>query len=231
MKHLKVKNWEEFQHYKDRSPPWIKLHRDLLRNYDFIKLSDKSKLHLMLIWLLASQMDNKIPADPKFIKLQIGVNEEIDFKELIGNGFLIDDSDALADRKRGAIVETETEAYSTEVETDYTPAFEELWLIYPALAAKGAKNKAKEKYIKLIKKGISHEEIIRGTERYRDFCQATDCFNKHVTTWLNQSGWTEEWSHNIQPARGGNKNTEDRYANSLASATRKAQETLRMGKD
>jgi len=27
---LRVKNWGKFQHYKDRNPPWIKLHRGLL---------------------------------------------------------------------------------------------------------------------------------------------------------------------------------------------------------
>ena len=32
---LTVRNWSDFQHYKDRSPPWIRLHRDLLDNYEF----------------------------------------------------------------------------------------------------------------------------------------------------------------------------------------------------
>ena len=30
-----VKNWDEFQHYKDRNPPWIKLHNHLLDDYEF----------------------------------------------------------------------------------------------------------------------------------------------------------------------------------------------------
>jgi hypothetical protein len=30
VRYLRVKNWSEFQHYKDRNPPWIKLHRTLL---------------------------------------------------------------------------------------------------------------------------------------------------------------------------------------------------------
>ena len=76
MEYLKVKNWEQFQHYKDRSPPWIKLHRDLLRDYNFNCLQDASKLQLMLIWLLASQMDNKIPADAEYIKQQLCIKHE-----------------------------------------------------------------------------------------------------------------------------------------------------------
>ncbi len=109
MQYLRVKNWDEFQHYKDRSPPWIKLHRDLLRDYNFTRLQDASKLHLMLIWLLASQMDNKIPADADFIRNQLNVKGDVDFKPLIEQGFLIDDSNTLAGRKQLAIVETETE--------------------------------------------------------------------------------------------------------------------------
>lgn len=120
MKYLRVKNWESFQHYKDRNPPWIKLHRDLLRDYDFICLQDASKMQLMLIWLLASQMDNKIPADPDFIKSQLGLQGEVDLKELIDKGFLVDDSNLLADCKQVAIVETEaeTETYRKETETE-----------------------------------------------------------------------------------------------------------------
>ncbi len=118
MQYLKVKNWEEFQHYKDRSPPWIKLHRDLLRDYNFNCLQDASKLQLMLIWLLASQMDNKIPADAEYIKQQLCIKGEVHLKELIDKGFLIDDSGVLAECKQLDIGETEaeTEAYSKEKE-------------------------------------------------------------------------------------------------------------------
>lgn len=118
MKYLRVNNWESFQHYKDRNPPWIKLHRDLLRDYEFNCLQDASKLQLMLIWLLASQMDNKIPADVVFIKSQLGIKGEVCLKELINKGFLVDDSGMLADCKQSAIVETETEAYSEEKEKE-----------------------------------------------------------------------------------------------------------------
>lgn len=117
MKYLRVKNWESFQHYKDRSPPWIKLHRDLLNDYDFGCLQDASKLHLMLIWLLASQMDNKIPADEKFIKSRTGIEGDINLNELIEKGFLVDDSNALASCKQVAIPETEAEERQSRVDT------------------------------------------------------------------------------------------------------------------
>jgi hypothetical protein len=109
LEYLTVKNWSKFQHYKNRTPPWIKLHRDLLRDYDFCRLPDVSKAHLMLLWVLASQMDNKIPNDPKWIQEQLGLEKKINLKELINHGFVSFASRLQADCKQSAIIETEKE--------------------------------------------------------------------------------------------------------------------------
>lgn len=116
MKYLSIKNWEKFQHYKNRTPPWIKLHRDLLRDYDFCCLQDASKLHLVLLWLLASQLDNKIPNDPPWIQKQLGLKSKVNIKDLINQGFIYEASEVLAECKHLAIVETE--AYKEETETE-----------------------------------------------------------------------------------------------------------------
>ena len=102
MEYLKVKNWREFQHYKKRNPPWIKLHAALLRDYEFSRLQDDNKLQLILIWLLASQMDGKIPNDPEWLKKNLGLEDEIDVKPLIEGGFLVDASKVLASCKQSA---------------------------------------------------------------------------------------------------------------------------------
>lgn len=61
---ITVKNWKEFQHYKDRRPPWIKLHRHILDNYEFHCLQDASKALAPCIWLLASEYQGgEIPLD------------------------------------------------------------------------------------------------------------------------------------------------------------------------
>ena len=88
MTHLRVKNWGRFQQYKDRTPPWIKLHTDLLDNYEFSALPDASKAHLILIWVLASKVDNKIPARPDWIATKIFATEPVDLELLIEAGFL-----------------------------------------------------------------------------------------------------------------------------------------------
>jgi hypothetical protein len=110
MAYLRVKNWVEFQHYKDRNPPWIKLHRTLLDDYEFSRLQDASKAHLMLIWLFASQRDGLVPDDPKFLKMKLGLEKEPNLKWFINHGLLIPEqvaSNALADCEQVAPREEE----------------------------------------------------------------------------------------------------------------------------
>ena len=86
--YFRVKNFEEFQHYKDRSPPWIKLYNDLLDNYEFACLQDASKLHLVMIWLLASRNENRLILDAKWIGARINATEEVNLEVLIASGFI-----------------------------------------------------------------------------------------------------------------------------------------------
>jgi hypothetical protein len=120
VQYVAVKNFERFQHYKDRNPPWIKLHAAVFDDYEFGRLQDASKMHLMGIWVLASKCDNRIPADPLWIAKRIGANSPVDLQVLIDAGFLLRlqrASDALDERKQNApLVEEsrgETEAEST----------------------------------------------------------------------------------------------------------------------
>ena len=85
--YFKVKNWDNFQHYKDRNPPWIKLHNQLLDNYEFELLGDSSKGHLLCIWMLASRTQNKMPYDAKWIA-KIGASSKVDLQAIESSGFI-----------------------------------------------------------------------------------------------------------------------------------------------
>lgn len=87
--YLSVPKWDEFQHYKDRAPPWIKLHNSIMENYQFECLPDASKAHLFCIWLLASRTNNKINNDPQWIARRIGANSKVNIDILVENGFLV----------------------------------------------------------------------------------------------------------------------------------------------
>jgi len=117
-KYIQIENWATFQHYKDRDPPWIKLHRSLLLKYEFQCLQDDSKLLLMLLWLLASQLNNKIPADIKYLKENLHI-KKVSLQPLIDSGFITcyqDDSNPIADCEQSAMLEAEAEAYKKEAE-------------------------------------------------------------------------------------------------------------------
>jgi hypothetical protein len=88
MTFLAVKNFEKFQHYKQRNPPWIKLHSSILFDYDFGRLPDASKLHVVGLWLLASKSGNRIPDDPRWIAQRLGASEPVDVELLVSSGFI-----------------------------------------------------------------------------------------------------------------------------------------------
>lgn len=124
---IKPKNWSDFQHYKDRCPPWIKLHKTILDDYDFHTMQDASKALAMCLWLVASEnLSGEIDATPKRLAFRFRQDERKvsgSIIELIDKGFFIvvqDDSNLLAACKQVAPLEEErrgeAEAYKSEAE-------------------------------------------------------------------------------------------------------------------
>jgi hypothetical protein len=115
---LQPKNWAVFQHYKDRCPPWIKLHRDLLNDRVFMCLPLASKALAPLLWLLASESKDGTfdgSLDELVFRLHITPKDYQDgVKPLIDKGFFVVASGVLADCYQDAIPERERE---TETET------------------------------------------------------------------------------------------------------------------
>lgn len=88
MKFIKVKNWERFQHYKDRSPPWVKLYNDMLSSHTWVSSNDASRALMVASMLLASRTNNQIPADPKYWQRVAYLNSPPDFSELVASDFI-----------------------------------------------------------------------------------------------------------------------------------------------
>jgi hypothetical protein len=116
---LQPKNWAVFQHYKDRCPPWIKLHRDLLNDRVFMCLPLASKALAPLLWLLASESKDGTfdgSLDELVFRLHITPKDYQDgVKPLIDKGFFVVASGVLAECYQDAIPETEGET-ETKVE-------------------------------------------------------------------------------------------------------------------
>jgi len=109
-----VKNWKEFQHYKNRCPPWIKLQKSLLDDYGFACLPLASKALAPCIWLIASEdLAGNFDPNPYSIawRLRWPVRDvAIGMISLIEQGFVDDASNVLATCKQLAIPEAEAEA-------------------------------------------------------------------------------------------------------------------------
>jgi len=113
---IKPKNWGDFQHYKDRSPAWIKLHKSLLDDFDFHCLPVASRALAPMLWLLASECkDGLIDCDWDMLAFRLrSTAKEIEkaIKPLIEKGFFVvvqDASNLLAEPERNASLEKRRE--------------------------------------------------------------------------------------------------------------------------
>jgi hypothetical protein len=109
---LTPKNWSAFQHYRDRKPAWIKLHRGLLDDYEFACLPVASRALAPMLWLLASEyQDGAIDASEAEIafRARMSVADLVSaLTPLIDKGFFVA-SNMLAECKHVAIPEREKE--------------------------------------------------------------------------------------------------------------------------
>ena len=78
---MRIKNWDRFQHFKDRKPIWIKLYRDLLDDLNWHELDGKSAKALVMIWLIASEELGKLP-EIKTLAFRLRMSEK-ETKEVV----------------------------------------------------------------------------------------------------------------------------------------------------
>jgi hypothetical protein len=119
-----VRNWRKFQHYKDRNPPWIKLHFELLSSSDWVMLDDASRVLAVAIMLVASRNDGEIDGlstGLDYLQRVAYLRKRPNLKPLIDCGFLEPASgckQTLADARPET--ETETEDIKKEEKTRST---------------------------------------------------------------------------------------------------------------
>lgn len=194
---IKPKNWTDFQHYKDRCPPWIKLHKSILDNYEFHQMQDASKALAMCLWLIASEhLEGEIDATPAKLSFRLRTSEdkiEKSLKELIDNGFFLvvqDASNTLAERKQDAPLDRgETEAETKKnTSGDKSPdGFPKFWETWPASSRKGAKAKCLT-FWKTKKLDAKTDEIIAHVNFMRSEWKDPQYIPAPLT-YLNQQRW------------------------------------------
>ena len=123
MDYIRIIDWDKFQHYKKRNPPWIKLHVSLLDNDAFECLHNDSKVLLICLYLFAARKGNgDIPANVEYLQRKLPLGKKIKLQPLMDAGFIEcyqDDSKMIAkcpiQNRKYLCAETETE---TETETE-----------------------------------------------------------------------------------------------------------------
>ncbi len=122
--YFSVRNFEKFQHYKERNPPWIKLYASILDDFEFNQLTETSRWHLVGLWIVASRMQNRMPFDSDWIRKRINAGKSFNLQLFVDKGFLIVEQDAstmldasktLAECKQNADSETETEERQRQI--------------------------------------------------------------------------------------------------------------------
>lgn len=193
---LHPKNWAEFQHYKDRCPPWIKLHRDLLNDRRYMCLPTASKALAPLLWLLACEskdgsFDGAIAELEWRLRMQ---KKEIEsgLKALIAMGFFmpdgVDTSTVLAECLQDATSEERRE----EIEQSALQAFDGFWSAYPRKQSKGDAQRA---WVKLNPNADLRASILQAIEVQKtseDWTKDNGKFIPHPATWLNGRRWEDE---------------------------------------
>jgi len=139
---MKIKNWDKFQHFKDRRPPWIKLYRDILDDPDWHELDGDTAKTLISLWLIASEdknMHGTLP-DIRRLSFRLRITENVLKQRLtkLNNWLIQDDIIMISDQYQVDAPETETE---TETEKE------------------GEKEGEKEKEVKISKKNKKTSDI------------------------------------------------------------------------
>lgn len=87
MKYLRIKKWEQYQHYKQRDAPWLKLYRSLLVSPMWIESNDHQKALMTSLMLLAMTSGNRILYKPMYIQAVAHLEREPDLKWLMDMDF------------------------------------------------------------------------------------------------------------------------------------------------
>lgn len=90
-RHLEIKNWNDYQHYKANKPAWVKWYRDITNDLGWLAMEDAGKLLFPYMLLVAAENENQIPDDAALISVRLRLKIKIvqeGMASLIDSGFL-----------------------------------------------------------------------------------------------------------------------------------------------
>jgi len=106
-----VRNWDKFQHYGKRNPPWIKNYLELLHDDNYLSLSGGDRAVLHGLWLEYASSRRRLRLDTRSISARLRLRVTNATLERLNHAGFIDvvASKVLATHARSQETETETE--------------------------------------------------------------------------------------------------------------------------
>lgn len=200
---IRVAKWLDYQHYKQRDPPWVKLHRKLLANPDWFALPDSAARLLPELWLIASERGGALPASRVLAFRLHRTDAQIiaGLNSLVANGFLEDASGVLAPRLQDASPEErrgETEQREETTTSDESDdAFEEVWAACP----RGSKKLARGQYRKAVPSKVEHAVLLAEWEGAVKSAREIQ-YVPHLYRWIRDERWQEVNGNGHRPTSG-----------------------------
>jgi len=184
---IKIRNWDEFQHFKDRTPPWIKLYRYLLDDPEWHELSGDDSKVLVMLWLIASEdkaMEGNLPNN-KTLSFRLRINESKLNQSLtkLSHWLIIDDIAVISECNHDDAPEERQSRDKGETEFDI------FYKAYPKKKNKGDAERAWKKIkpdIGLIIKALDWQKSSQ------DWIKDNGKFIPYPASYLNSKGWLDE---------------------------------------
>ena len=197
MEYLKIRNWDKWQTFrKDRPPPqWIKLHRCLMRNVEWVSLTDKERGQLVTIWLLAGDHDGTIPKKPEIVQKLCYMTEPPNMNKFIELGFI--EAERLPDGYQMVTKRLPNDGLEKSREENKQPSSNGFDVFYAAYPRKVGKLAAEKAWKRLKTPGAVLPIILKAIQMQKEseqWLKNNGQFIPHPATWLNRGSWEDELS-------------------------------------
>lgn len=190
----RIKGWSKFQHFKDRTPPWIKLYRDVLDDPDWHALDGDSAKHLVMLWLIASEDEthNGALPDNRRLAFRLRISEQ-KVKSLINNlshWLTQDDISVTSEQYQVDAPEESRDRVETEAQAQ-DDNFETFWKAYPKKAAKAVALQEWKK-AKINGEFDSLLTVLELQKASPDWLQENGKYIPHPAKWIKNKRWQDE---------------------------------------
>jgi len=108
---IEIPNWDRFQHYRDRNPPWVKIYTQLQHDETWLSLTGHQRGVLVSLWLEYASSNRQLRANTASLTRRTGLRvSSAQLKALNDAGFIrLVASKPLATRVRTRETEAEKE--------------------------------------------------------------------------------------------------------------------------